>query len=136
MDQQEERVHMKLEVMKGETLAGLERNFRKKVQLEEEAKENETQLQFNRGALYAYDIVQKIMRELEKASEIEAIKVKRFEDTKKALPEGASQPVKSGPSKLQEGDKVIKSEEPEKAKSTKPTNPTNQTKPTKPKEHK
>jgi len=76
-----EQFHMKLEIYKSETLSKLNELFRRKVQLEEEAKENEAQLQFQRGVLAAFDRAQQIIVDINKGEKIEAMKVKRAELT-------------------------------------------------------
>jgi hypothetical protein len=52
-----QRLLMRLEVIKGETLGKLNRSFREKVQLEEQVKENEIALHFNRGVMQAMELV-------------------------------------------------------------------------------
>ena len=74
-----ERLHMKLEVSKGETLSKLNELFRRKVQLEEEQKENEAQLQFQRGVLEAFDKAQQFIAEIHKGEKIEAMRAQRAE---------------------------------------------------------
>lgn len=77
-----ERLHMKLEISKTETLSKLNELFRRKVQLEEEWKENEAQLQFQRGVLNAFEKAQGFILEISKGEKIEAMKAKRAELSK------------------------------------------------------
>ena len=74
-----ERVYMRLQVLKGETLAEINEQFRIKVQLDEQQKENEVKLQFNRGRMQALDEVQGVLNEMKKADEIEDMKARRAE---------------------------------------------------------
>ena len=74
-----EQLHMKLEISKSETLSKLNELFRRKVQLEEETKENEAQLQFQRGALTAFEKAQEYILEIKKGEKIDAMKAKRAE---------------------------------------------------------
>ena len=74
-----ERFYMKLELLKGETLSKLNEHFRRKVQLEEELKENEVQLQFGRGMMDAIDKSQRMIRECQQADKIEDLKTKKAE---------------------------------------------------------
>ena len=74
-----ERFYMKLELLKGETLSKLNEHFRRKVQLEEELKENEVQLQFGRGMMDAIDKSQRMIRESQQADKIEDLKAKKSE---------------------------------------------------------
>ena len=78
-----ERVHMKLQVLKGEILAELNELFRIKVQLEEQQKDNEVKLQFNRGRMQAFDEVQIILKEMKKADELEVRKTEIAELAKR-----------------------------------------------------
>jgi len=72
-----ERVIMKLEVLKNETMSKLNELFRRKVQLDEETKDNESQIQFQRGVLAALEQSQKTVKEVEQAEAIEALDTKR-----------------------------------------------------------
>ena len=74
-----EQIYLKIEVLKTETLRELEACFRKKVQLDEEMKENEAQLQVRRGALIGFDKALGAIREIEKGKQIEDMKAKRAE---------------------------------------------------------
>ena len=67
-----ERVHMKLELLRGETLRALEHSFMEKVQEEEKLKEIEVQIQFKRGMLDALEKAQGVVAEVYKAERIEA----------------------------------------------------------------
>ena len=70
---------MKLEISKSETLSKLNELFRRKVQLEEEQKENEAQLQFQRGVLEAFNKAQQFIAEIHKGEKIEAMRAHRAE---------------------------------------------------------
>jgi len=96
-----ERILIKLEVLKNETMSGLNELFRKKVQLEEETKENEAQLQFQRGALMALDKAQTVIKEIEQAEKIEAMRAKRAELAKVPGNDGNKEKVR--------GEKCLKS---------------------------
>ena len=72
-----ERVLMKLEVLKNETMSKLNELFRQKVQLEEQWKENEYQLQYQRGVFAALEQSQKAVREIQQGERIEAMKAKK-----------------------------------------------------------
>ena len=72
-----ERVVMRLEVLKAETLSQLNTNFREKVQLEEQLKENEVQLHFKRGMMHAFELSQKAVGEIVQADKIEQAKIER-----------------------------------------------------------
>ena len=74
-----EKLYMKLELLKSETLSKLNENFRRKVQLEEELKENEVQLQFARGVMDTVDKVERMIREGQQADKLEDLKAKRAE---------------------------------------------------------
>ena len=83
-----ERIYLKLQVLKGETLSELNEQFRRKVQLEEERAENEVKLQFNRGRMQAFDEVQHILKNMRKADELEAVKARRAELSRVPTPSG------------------------------------------------
>ena len=74
-----EKINMKLEVYKQETFNKLNEFFRKKVQLDEELKENEAQLQFHRGILFAFDKAQQAIQDIQKGEQIEAMRAKKAE---------------------------------------------------------
>jgi len=74
-----EQVIMKLEVHKNETMSQLNEVFRRKVQLEEETKENDVQLQFLRGILQGLAAAQKAAKEIQQGVQIEAMRTKRAE---------------------------------------------------------
>mgnify|MGYP001613520331 CR=1 FL=1 len=74
-----ERELMKLEVLKNETMSKLNELFRRKVQLDEETKENEVQLQFHRGTLQGLNAAQIVIKEVEQAERIEAMRAKKAE---------------------------------------------------------
>ena len=70
----EEQIRMKLEVRKAETLGELNKAFRLKVQLEEQLEENEVQIHFKRGKMDAFDEIQKIVEDVAKAEQFEAMR--------------------------------------------------------------
>jgi len=74
-----EQVIMKLEVQKNEVMSQLNELFRRKVQLEEETKENEVQLQFQRGILHGLTAAQKAAKEIQQGERIVAMRAKRAE---------------------------------------------------------
>ena len=73
-----ERILMKLETLKADTSNALDTLFRKKVQLEEEVKENEAQIQYQRGVIAALTEAQKVTIEIEKGEAIEAASLPTF----------------------------------------------------------
>ena len=75
-----ERILMKLETLKADTSNALDTLFRKKVQLEEEVKENEAQIQYQRGVIAALTEAQKVTIEIEKGEAIETAPLPRFSD--------------------------------------------------------
>jgi len=68
-----ERILMKLEVSKSETLSQINVLFRQKVQYEEQVKDNEVQIHYNRGKIDGFIEAQGIIAEVKKAEEIEAM---------------------------------------------------------------
>ena len=68
---------MRLEVLKAETLTQINTNFRVKVQLEEQLKENEVQLHFKRGMMEAFELSQRAVSEIVQADKIEEAKIER-----------------------------------------------------------
>ena len=71
-----EQVIMKLEVQKNEIMSQLNEVFRRKVQLEEEVKENEVHLQFLRGTLHGLEAAQKAVKGIQQGEQIEAMRAK------------------------------------------------------------
>ncbi len=63
-----ERVHMRLEVMRNDSIAKLNELFRLKVQLEEQVKDNDMQIHYFRGSLDTLVAVQKISADLDNAA--------------------------------------------------------------------
>ena len=61
-----EVIFMRFETTKAETLRKLDELFRKKVQLEEQWKENEAQIQYQRGVMDALAEAQKVVTEVHK----------------------------------------------------------------------
>ena len=74
-----EKVIMKLEVQKNEVMSQLNEVFRRKVQLEEETKENDVQLQFLRGILHGLTAAQKATKEIQQGEQIVAMRTKKAE---------------------------------------------------------
>jgi len=70
-----ERILMRLEVSKSETLSRINNLFRLKVQLDEQLKDNEVQIHFNRGIIEGLIQSQNIIEEIKKGEEIEAMMV-------------------------------------------------------------
>ena len=66
-----ERILMRLEVVKGETLGQLNVCFRKKIQLEEELEENEVQIHFKRGLMEGLARTQAIIDDIQKSDQLE-----------------------------------------------------------------
>lgn len=84
-----DRILMKLEVVRGETLGKLNILFRQKVQLKEQYDENEVLIHFERGKMQAFEDYQKIIQEIQKADKIEAIRATRIKP-----PEPVSEVIK------------------------------------------
>ena len=70
----EEKLKMRLEVRKGETLGKLNRCFREKIQLEEQLKENEVLIHFQRGQMEAYTEIQILIDEMVRGEQLEAMR--------------------------------------------------------------
>ena len=70
-----DRVIMRLEVMGAETLGKINEFFRKKVQLEEQLKDNEINIHFHRGILFALNKAQEIVKEIQKGELIESMPI-------------------------------------------------------------
>ena len=68
-----ERILMKLEVSKSETLSHINVLFRQKVQYDEQVKDNEIQIHYSRGKIDGFIEAQSIIAEVKKAEEIEAM---------------------------------------------------------------
>ena len=68
-----ERVSMRFEVLKGEILSKLNEHFRMKVQLKEQLDENEVQIHFHRGMLFAINKAQEVIKEIQQAEQIESM---------------------------------------------------------------
>ena len=66
-----ERLLMKLNVLKAEALSMINVNFREKVQLEEQVKDNEIKIHFRRGYMQALEEVGKVIEDLKKGEQIE-----------------------------------------------------------------
>ena len=71
---------MKLEVLKNETMSKLNEVFRRKVQLEEETKENEASLQFHRGVLQGLNAAQKVIQEVGQGIKVEELLARRTKE--------------------------------------------------------
>ena len=74
-----DRLKMRLEVIKGETLGVINKCFRFKVQLEEQLEENEVNLHFNRGIMEGLMRAQKEIGEIEEGDQIEKLKEQRLQ---------------------------------------------------------
>ena len=72
-----DRLKMRLEVIKAETLGVINKCFRFKVQLEEQLEENEVNLHFHRGIMEGLMRAQKDIEELQRGEEIEKLKEDR-----------------------------------------------------------
>ena len=68
-----ERLIMRIEIVGAETLAKINETFRKKVQLKEQADENEVQLHFLRGILWGLNKAEEVIKEVGKGEQIEAM---------------------------------------------------------------
>lgn len=66
-----EKIVMRLEVLGAETLAALDKCFRRKVQLEEDTEENNVKLHFARGMLEAFTCAQKAVKEILEGEKLE-----------------------------------------------------------------
>lgn len=84
---------MKLEVHKNETLSQLNEVFRRKVQLDEETKENDVQLQFLRGILHGLTAAQKAVKEIQQGQQIEAMRTRRAESLEVPSDDGSKEKV-------------------------------------------
>ena len=69
-----EQVGMRIKVLRGEKLGALKSCFTRKVQLEENTKENEVQLHFTRGVLEGLQLIENYLDDLQKAERIEELK--------------------------------------------------------------
>ena len=74
-----ENVAMQIKVLTGETLGKLKGRYTRKVQLEEETKENEVQLHFLRGKMEAYQELRGFIEDFAKATRLEELKSKKLE---------------------------------------------------------
>lgn len=68
---------MRLEVLKGETTGRLRNRFMRKVQLEDEAQDNEAKLHWERGYLEGINAAQKEVEQIKKGEEMENLREKR-----------------------------------------------------------
>jgi len=66
-----ERVSMRLEVLRAETLGALNNHFRRKVQLKEELDENEVQIHFKRGIMEGLFQAKGVIEEIQKGDKLE-----------------------------------------------------------------
>ena len=73
-----DRINMRLEVLRGETLGEINKLFKDKVQLTEQLADNEVQIHFRRGFMFAFEKFQTVCREVQDADKIEAIREKRL----------------------------------------------------------
>ena len=72
-----ERVTMRLEVLRGDTIGELNKCFRLKVQLEEQCKDNEVNIHFKRGILEGLERAKLTIEEIEKSDKIDALRKAR-----------------------------------------------------------
>ena len=79
-----ERILMRMEVLRGETLGEPNKAFRFKVQLGEQIAENEMTIQFKRGFMTAFEKFDEVLREVANAEKLE----KAQEDMRKRRAEG------------------------------------------------
>jgi len=75
-----DRVVMKLELIKNETLSELNEHFRRKVQLVEETQENEDKIQYKRGVMDCLEKIAEVINKILEQDKIERIKKQRLED--------------------------------------------------------
>jgi len=87
-----EKMIMKLEVLRGDKLAKTNELFRRKVQLTEELKEVEDNLQYARGSMDSFKEFQEVVVRMEQAEKIEEMKLKKQMQEQPNVPE----PVASG----------------------------------------
>ena len=78
----EEKLIIKLETLKAETLGELNILFRQKIQFEEQCKENEVQIQYKRGIMMAFTEFQKLIKEIHEGEQIEAMRAQEMETVK------------------------------------------------------
>ena len=71
-----EQIKMRLEVLRGETFGSLNHNFRIKVQLEEQVKENEVTLHFRRGILEGLEMAKNAIDEIEKGVKLNELRAR------------------------------------------------------------
>jgi hypothetical protein len=69
-----ERVKMRLEVHRAETLRLIDQHFREMVQKKEEFEESERQLQVGRGVMFGLEKAQETISEVQKEDELERVK--------------------------------------------------------------
>jgi hypothetical protein len=74
-----QRLLMRLEVVGGETLSKLNRLFREKVQLEEQLKDNEINLHFNRGVMQGMEVVKEEISKIMDEDKLAIAKQERME---------------------------------------------------------
>lgn len=75
----EEKILMRLEVIRGETLATLNQHFRFKVQLEEQMEENEVKIHYHRGVMDGLERIQNEIADISKGTKIAEMKAKRLQ---------------------------------------------------------
>ena len=80
-----ERVSMRLEVLKAETIGELNRHFRLKVQLQEQLDENEVQIHFKRGIMEGLERARLTIAEIAKSDKIEALRKARVQNDHKEV---------------------------------------------------
>ena len=73
-----DRINMRLEVLRGETLGEINKLFKDKVQLAEQLEDAEVQIHFRRGFMFAFEKFQQVCKEIQDADKVEAIREKRL----------------------------------------------------------
>ena len=83
-----EKLLIRLNVLRAETMGKLNDAFRGKVQLEERLKENEVEIHYYRGVVAAFDTVEKTIKEIERGERIEELRIPLSPPIDKAAPIG------------------------------------------------
>ena len=78
----DERLFMRLEVIKAEVNGELSALFRAKVQLEEQLEENEVKIHFNRGILEAFERLKQTAKEIAESDKIAELEAEQTEELK------------------------------------------------------
>ncbi len=94
---QDERLFMKMEVLKAETMSKTNGLFRDKVQLEEQVRDNETQIHFNRGVLETLGFVQKTITDMNEEDRGDAVRIKKMEEATKKIADASKGAAEQAP---------------------------------------